>query len=1202
LHDSEHYVPVTGRAISFGSPADEVPAGQPDPCGESSIGNAGEAAMAFPGSSHTGTDGGGLDVIPAPSDQAQWLELLAQSSSLHQLGIALAWGIQKGHSFFGTCSAEPLRPSVSKPRSGGLFPLPVAWPDGFSEDWQSKHASGCSEFSTQCWVTCACVALNSYYGCDQVACVRRPGKVHRAALENLRGKIQRFLKGDSPGAINFLDVVDDLKKKRVSYTGEEVSQPFPLSPEQIVKSLPPLGHGGCIDALDFLVGRTKFLLENPRESLLPVRERETGNMQAKVHIKKGEEFSVFKLLETRGVIDWIPAEEVYRDELGKCLNGLFGVVKPGKFTPTGEPVLRVIMNLIPANRLFQVICGDVHLLPHGAAWLPLMVEAGEYLHISQGDMSAAFYLFAIPKCWQRYMSFAYRVDGLRLGREAGRWFRPACRVLPMGWNSSVGVMQMISRQILLGRGLPQHLELHKGRAVPQWFTKVVAESTASTSWWQVYLDNFMSVERSGGQYQGMDTYLQKLAMEAWHDTGVLTAEDKQLLGATEAVELGIRLDGREGLLGGSPERILRTCFATIYLMRSGAVSRKAIQMVLGRWVFVLQFRRAAMGVLSRSWEATESAWPSGRAKLELYKELQTLLCLAPLVQTDLRCCYDDEVTCSDASEFGGAAAVARSLSWSGRSLVRSSRSPNKGPIACPILVISAFNGVGGAFRIYDILGVRPLGKVSIEVSKDANRVTRSAWPDVEEFHDINSIDFGSVLRWANQYPRAIEVHIWGGFPCVHLSRVRAYRRNLDGEGSNLFWRLLELIGWVQTAFNGTAKVKFCVENVASMDEMARDEISQQLEVEPVKLDPADTLPYNRPRLAWCSEELFAMEELTLWREKGCVRAYVSQGSVADSQWIRPGWTRASTANYPTFMKSIVRRAPPPFPAGLDKAGLAAKERWENAQYRFPPYQYEDRFLLHHPDHAPRLLDASGREILLGLGAGHTATCRSASDAKSNWTSYEDSRLSLCGDSFSIPSFAIMGATMCSAFLPRMKPSDIIGRLGLAPGASAHPSERVPMGRWLAYDNGEDNIQVVPHQLVQCLGLQVNHTGSDVRLLTGEPMTKKGSHGSMRAWWWQWSHLFKVQWLHPTHINFLEMKMIFLTLLWKGRDPAKINKRWLHLEDSMVCVYILTKGRTSSRLLQPLAKKIGALQLFLGSTVMHGHVGSLENPTDAASRK
>lgn len=80
-------------------------------------------------------------------------------------------------------------------------------------------------------------------------------------------------------------------------------------------------------------------------------------------------------------------------------------------------------------------------------------------------------------------------------------------------------------------------------------------------------------------------------------------------------------------------------------------------------------------------------------------------------------------------------------------------------------------------------------------------------------------------------------------------------------------------------------------------------------------------------------------------------------------------------------------------------------------------------------------------------------------------------------------------------------------------------------------------------------------------------------------------------------------MILLTLLWKGkaRSPGNINNRWLHLEDSMACRYILTKGRTSSRLLQPLCSKIGALQMYLGVTVLHGHVGSLENPTDAGSR-
>ena len=153
------------------------------------------------------------------------------------------------------------------------------------------------------------------------------------------------------------------------------------------------------------------------------------------------------------------------------------------------------------------------------------------------------------------------------------------------------------------------------------------------------------------------------------------------------------------------------------------------------------------------------------------------------------------------------------------------------------------------------------------------------------------------------------------------------------------------------------------------------------------------------------------------------------------------------------------------------------------------------------------MDSSERELLLGFGAGHTSTCRSASDAKGNWTAFEDSRLSLAGDSFAISSFAIMGATMCSSFTPRMKPSDIIQRLGLAPGASAHPSILVPMPRKLAYGGDGDQHAGTALHLVRHLGLQVNHTGADVRILTGEAMGKKGSHGSVRAWWWQWKHLF-----------------------------------------------------------------------------------------------
>ena len=51
------------------------------------------------------------------------------------------------------------------------------------------------------------------------------------------------------------------------------------------------------------------MMENPLESLLPLRERNTGPMQAKVHIEKGAEMAVFELLDERGVITWLPESE-----------------------------------------------------------------------------------------------------------------------------------------------------------------------------------------------------------------------------------------------------------------------------------------------------------------------------------------------------------------------------------------------------------------------------------------------------------------------------------------------------------------------------------------------------------------------------------------------------------------------------------------------------------------------------------------------------------------------------------------------------------------------------------------------------------------------------------------------------------------------------------------------------------------------------
>ena len=141
-------------------------------------------------------------------------------------------------------------------------------------------------------------------------------------------------------------------------------------------------------------------------------------------------------------------------------------------------------------------------------------------------------------------------------------------------------------------------------------------------------------------------------------------------------------------------------------------------------------------------------------------------------------------------------------------------------ISCPVLLISLFNGIGGTFRIYDILGVIPQGRIAVDVSKQGNRVTRTTWPDVIELHDVNNITKDEIRRWANLFAHVSEVHVFGGFPCVHLSSARANRLNLEGEGSNLFWKLVEILQWIHGIFGSFCKVKHCVENVASMDEDA----------------------------------------------------------------------------------------------------------------------------------------------------------------------------------------------------------------------------------------------------------------------------------------------------------------------------------------------------------------------------------------------
>lgn len=133
--------------------------------------------------------------------------------------------------------------------------------------------------------------------------------------------------------------------------------------------------------------------------------------------------------------------------------------------------------------------------------------------------------------------------------------------------------------------------------------------------------------------------------------------------------------------------------------------------------------------------------------------------------------------------------------------------------------------------------------------------------------------------------------------------------------------------------------------------------------------------------------------------------------------------------------------------------------------------------------------------------------------------------------------------------------------------------------------------------------RVNHTGSDVRIVTGELLNPKAfPRQSVDPCWWQWEPVFRTTWSFAEQINSLEMRAILLTLLWKLKMKNVCNRRIFHLTDSYVSLSIISKGRTGSRLLQPLSRKVAGILLTAHALLVLGHVDSSVNPTDAASRQ
>ena len=498
------------------------------------------------------------------------------------------------------------------------------------------------EWATDAWRFLVFGSLNFLHSGSAGLAPGRWSASDRTVAATVGDAAFRRMAHDHEGVMTLSEWEKDVGGKLVGYGGEEISRCFELSLDQVLPSLPLQEHGGSIEAIDWVGHRTRRFLLDPKLVLKEPSEVTLPRMPGKIHMKASDRVAIGNELIARNICEWIDVDQVYRVGGVPVLNGLFGVEKASKLAD-GRAVLRLIMNLTGSNSTQDQLEGTTFSLPSITSWQSIFLEGDQTLALHQSDMSSAFYLFRLPRVWLPYLAFAVVVPGSDIDRDPRKKFALACKVLPMGWLSSVGIMQEISENILKRRSISRAGQVAKMKPLPHWFNEVLEEARfEDKSWWHVYLDNFACGERiTPADSASCAAECHRVAEEAWAHAGIVSSSKKKVSGASRITELGAEIDGLQRALGASSERLLKVIQTTLWWMRQKSFNRKHLQIIAGRWVFILQFRRPAMVTLDWVWKAI-----SGQQKLttklknEVHRELFTLICLGPL----LHCHFGGEHT------------------------------------------------------------------------------------------------------------------------------------------------------------------------------------------------------------------------------------------------------------------------------------------------------------------------------------------------------------------------------------------------------------------------------------------------------------------------------------------------------------------------------------------------------------------------------
>ena len=327
-----------------------------------------------------------------------------------------------------------------------------------------------------------------------------------------------------------------------------------------------------------------------------------------------------------------------------------------------------------------------------------------------------------------------------------------------------------------------------------------------------------------------------------------------------------------------------------------------------------------------------------------------------------------------------------------------------------------------------------------------------------------------------------------------------------------------------------------------------------------------------------------------------------QAEVNPSDYLEPGWKRASTEPLPTFTTSRPRSKPGPRPAGL--ASLTEGERvdWERDSYRFPPYQYKMQHRMVHPTLPSRLPNVSERECILGFPVGYTKPCVKKNLQGS--VEQKDIQLTLLGNTWSVFVISLLLQQLLEVrgIVPQRGVEEVVKLV--SPGGGQKLQSylfRPPIRQFRKASQGEGS-----QELVKKLSSLVSQRGEDLLLQPSSENTLRSQRirSSIPSKLWKWKVIGSWPWGKSTadHINLLELRAIWTSIRWRVERQQASRVRFLHLTDSAVCLNALVRGRSSSRKLRPIMSRINSVLLACRVHPLWGYVSSSTNPADKPSRR